>query len=62
MIVTHADMRAVGYCNRGGRDFFASHGLDWADFVRNGIDSDVLRALNDAMADKVIEQAEKNAQ
>lgn len=55
MIITHAQMKAYGYCNRGARPFFERHGLDWADFVANGIDEDLLRATEDAMAIALVE-------
>lgn len=39
-----------GFCGRGARRWFARHGLDWTDFLRNGISSDVLERTGDAMA------------
>lgn len=44
-----------GYCSRGARAWFAAHGLDWAAFVRNGIDADVLRATRDPFALKLLD-------
>lgn len=58
-IVRHVHMRELGYCNRGGREFFARHGLSWGDFLAQGIEADKLRATGDAMAMRVIEHAEK---
>lgn len=58
-IVQHRHMRALGYCNRGAREWFARHGLSWSEFVREGIDAEQLRATNDAMADRVIARAEQ---
>lgn len=57
MIVTLQDARALRYCSRGIRQFFARHGLDYSDFLRNGIPARDLRATGDAMALKVIEVA-----
>jgi len=28
ILVTHGDMRRLGYCNRGARECFARHQLD----------------------------------
>lgn len=58
-IVKHADIRVLGFCNRGAREFFERHNLDWSSFVSNGIDEDVLLALNDEMATQAVEQAHK---
>lgn len=50
-------MRELGYCNRGAREFFARHGLDWRAFLAGGIDADRLLATGDAMALKVVDRA-----
>ena len=57
-IVLHRHCRDLGYCNRGLRQWFASEGLDWSDFLKHGIAADVLRARNNAMADRAIAHAE----
>jgi hypothetical protein len=54
-------MRALGYCARGTRQFFRRHGLDYLDFVRHGIDASALRNTGDAMALRVVNLAEGNA-
>ncbi|MEC7118659.1 MAG: hypothetical protein VXW65_01995 [Pseudomonadota bacterium] len=59
MIVIYADMRALGYCSKGAREWFAQHGLDYRQFVRSGLDADTLLATGDAMAVKTVEQAKK---
>lgn len=56
-IVTVADMRACGYCSRGSRDFAKRYGLDWGQFVASGIQSEILSALGDAMADAAVTAA-----
>lgn len=57
MIITHQDMkRHMRYCNRGARDFFQRHDLDWGDFVREGIDAQVLVDTGDYMALRLVEQ------
>jgi hypothetical protein len=58
LIVIHADMRALGYCNRGARSWFARHQLDWADFIHQGIEAEQLLATGDAMAEAVVAVAQ----
>lgn len=60
-IVTHRHARELGYCNRGLRAWFAREGLDWTDFVKHGIDADVLRQRDNAMAERAIARAEGEA-
>lgn len=47
-----------GFCSRGARAWFAARGWDWSTFVRDGIDSDTLRATGDAMAIALADAAE----
>lgn len=47
----------VGYCAAGARQWWAEHGLDWADFVAHGIPAETLHALRDPLADAVIQHA-----
>ena len=54
LVVTHADMRALGYCNRGARDWFARHRLDWSRFIDQGLPADLLLATGDSMAQGVV--------
>jgi len=60
MIVTVSDAhRAIGrkrpYCNKGMRKFAEKYGLDYPDFVKNGIDSEALLATGDSMAIHIVE-------
>lgn len=48
-------MDELGYCARGARRWAARMGLDWAAFVRDGIDAEILRATGDAMALRLVE-------
>ncbi len=57
IVIRSNDMRRLNYCSRGVRQFFERSGLDYADFLRNGIPSDQLAATNNAMILKVIEAA-----
>lgn len=59
MRVIHQDIAVLKFCNRGAREFFARHGLDWAAFMREGIEASTLAAIDDDMARRAIEQAQK---
>lgn len=59
VIVTRQDMITASQCSRGGREFFARHGLDWSDFLKNGIAANKLREINDEMANQVTLIAEQ---
>lgn len=39
-----------GFCRGKSRDWFRAHGLDWSDFVRNGIAAEVMEATGDGLA------------
>jgi len=55
MIITINDIRAAGHCVRGAREWFDRHGLDFRDFVKNGIDEQRFLASGDALAARVVE-------
>lgn len=59
MIIRIQDAKAVLFCSKGVRLFFKKYGLDYADFIKNGIDSDTLleASSNDSMAKQVVEYA-----
>lgn len=64
MIVTRRHLFTVpgfskrpGFCRDKSKTWFASHGLDWRAFVRDGIDEQVLLATDDAMALAVVRWA-----
>lgn len=48
-------VRAAKLCSRGGREWFASNGLDWQDFLDNGIEASKIVALNDPLAMRAVE-------
>jgi hypothetical protein len=50
-----------GYCHGQARVFFERHGLDWLEFVRNGIDAQRLIDTGDALALRVVEHAREVA-
>lgn len=53
------DLRKLRYCSRGVRAFFSRHGLDYSDFLKNGISGRLLleSSGNDAMAKRAVEVA-----
>lgn len=64
LVVTVMDLHSTpglgarpGFCSRGARTWAAAHGLDWAAFVRDGIDADELLATGDALAARVVDHA-----
>ena len=61
IIVTTADLRAVGYCFAGVLPWFARHGFDCQGFIEQGISADLLRATGDAPIEPVIRAAELRA-
>jgi hypothetical protein len=50
----------VGFCAKMARSFFARHGLDWAQFVREGIAASALENTGDALALRVVEHARRD--
>lgn len=53
-------LRSCGFClTPGGRTWFQQHGLDWKDFIRNGVEMSVLEAIDDALAKRVVAAAKK---
>lgn len=59
ILVTVQDCRKLGYCMKAIRPWFTEEGLDFRDFVRNGILASKLHAKNNAYAEDVIRQARK---
>lgn len=50
-------IRKAKMCSSGTRAFFKCHGLDWGDFLKNGIACEDLAATGDKMALDVVEIA-----
>lgn len=61
IMVYHRHMRALGYCNKGLRPWFAGLGISWDAMLKNGVPVDILRATGNAMAIAACELAEKEA-
>lgn len=52
----------TGYCAAGSRQWFAAHGLSWADFVNAGIPASQLVATGDPLALALVEHAKEQEQ
>lgn len=61
-IVTHLDAKAMGYCNAGLRRWFPRDGVTFEHFRQMGVTTDWLRATGDAMAIRLAEHVEGQAQ
>ena len=59
LIVSVQDLRASRLCFQGARPWFRRHGLDWQAFLADGLRAEVLAATGDALAFRVIAEAEK---
>lgn len=53
-IVTINDIRKTGHCTAGTRRWFAANGLDFREFLKNGMPASLLEEKGDAMAGEVI--------
>lgn len=62
VVVRMADLRRLGYCSSGVRSFFNRHGLDYSDFLANGISGRTLAETGDGMAIMAIEEARNGQQ
>ncbi len=58
MRIYMSDLRKAKMCARGSRAFFLSQGWDWQEFLKNGIELEVVKASKDAMAQQVVEVVE----
>ncbi len=66
MIITIQHLRSTntwlaksGYCASASREFFKRYGLDWNDFVKNGIPEEKLLATENALAINLVEFAKQ---
>lgn len=62
VLVTIAHVRAAGLCVHGTRTWFARQGLDFRAFLARGLPASVLLATGDAMAQRVVEVACRDAE
>ena len=58
MKIYMSDIRRAKMCARGSRAFFLSQGWDWQDFLGNGIDLEIVKSTNDAVALQIVEAVE----
>lgn len=58
--VTMKHIRAARLCAGGTRRWFKSHGLDWSDFLANGIPASILGQWGDPLAERAIDEAKKD--
>jgi len=56
MIIRMADIVDAGHCGTGARRWFHNHGLDFHDFMKNGIDADLFVEKGDDLALGVVEK------
>ena len=61
IIVTMKHVRAANMCSRGARQWFASRGLDYNDFLKNGLPISRVDAIGDALADIIASFARLDA-
>lgn len=54
-IITVTDIRKQGYCVQGIKTWFSAHGLNFSEFLQQGVESDRLLATGDELARKVVE-------
>lgn len=57
IIVRIEHLRALGYCAKGLRRWFADRGIDYLEVVENGVAADILLATGDAMAIAAVDYA-----
>ena len=54
MKIILADCEECGFCNHGLRMMAKRNGIDWLDFLQNGIDAEILASWNDENANRAI--------
>lgn len=60
MMIRMEHVRAVGFCNRGAREFFKRHGLNWQEFIDHGIPEEKLIEIGDHHGLRVVEVARRD--
>lgn len=59
IIVTYAHAKKLKYCSKGIRRFCQTYGINYLDFVKNGISSKRLEKIADPLALKLVEVAKE---
>lgn len=57
VIVTMQDVRELGLCSRGSRELCARYGIDWMNFLQNGIPAEELSRIDDDRIRRLIAHA-----
>lgn len=57
-VITARDLRSKGFCAKGQKAWFESRGMDFKEFLKNGILASELLATGDAMAERAVELLE----
>lgn len=58
--ITITDLRRAGHCASGIRRWFEAQGLDFRDFLKNGIDEETLRATGDGQVLNALDSIARN--
>lgn len=56
MRITIDDVRKAGYCVSGARRWFQANNIDFADFIKNGMDADEFVTRGDELAQIVVDK------
>ena len=56
MLITIDDVRRAGYCASGARAWFRARGMNFADFLKNGMDSEDFLEQGDELAQTVVDK------
>lgn len=62
MKITINHVRKAGHCSKGARSWFERHDLDFKEFIRNGMNEEVLIVKGDALILRVIELAHEEVE
>lgn len=62
VIVRMKHVRAARLCSGGTRGWWRDHGLDWSDFLANGIPAERLAATGDPLALRAVAAAEADSE
>lgn len=61
LMVKMKHVRMAVLCSRGAREWFASYGLSWSEFLENGLPAEVLEATGDPLAARAVCCAKEEA-
>lgn len=50
------DVRKAGYCVSGARNWFRANNIDFAEFIKNGMDADEFVRRGDELAKVVVDK------